>query len=56
MKDEKVIIDRDRLEQLEKFERNNEKIMIFGDYDVDGVTSSFILYKCITKYLKYKKI
>jgi hexokinase len=28
MKDEKVIIDRGRLEQLETFERNNEKIMI----------------------------
>ena len=28
MKGEKVIIDRDRLEQLETFERNNEKIMI----------------------------
>lgn len=28
MKDEKVIINRDRLEQLETFERNNEKIMI----------------------------
>jgi hypothetical protein len=28
MKDEKVIIDRGRLEQLETFEKNNEKIMI----------------------------
>ncbi|MCX6824700.1 MAG: single-stranded-DNA-specific exonuclease RecJ [candidate division SR1 bacterium] len=34
----------------------NEKIMIFGDYDVDGVTSSYILYEFITKYLKYKNI
>jgi single-stranded-DNA-specific exonuclease len=36
--------------------KNKEKIMIFGDYDVDGITSSYILYKYITKFLKYKKI
>ncbi|HCB51451.1 TPA: hypothetical protein DEP21_02645 [Patescibacteria group bacterium] len=36
--------------------KNQEKIMIFGDYDVDGVTSSYILYKFITKYLGHKNI
>ncbi|HRX63919.1 MAG TPA: single-stranded-DNA-specific exonuclease RecJ [Candidatus Absconditabacterales bacterium] len=36
--------------------KNKEKIMIFGDYDVDGVTSSFILYKFFTKYLNYKYV
>jgi single-stranded-DNA-specific exonuclease len=36
--------------------KNQEKIMIFGDYDVDGVTSSYILYKCFIKYLKYKNV
>lgn len=36
--------------------KNKEKIMIFGDYDADGVTSSYILYEFITKFLKYKKI
>ena len=36
--------------------KNQEKIMIFWDYDVDGVTSSYILYKCFTKYLGYKNI
>lgn len=36
--------------------KNNEKIMIFGDYDVDGITSSYILYKFLTKHLKYKKV
>lgn len=35
---------------------NKEKIMIFGDYDVDGVTSSYILYEFITRFLKYKKV
>lgn len=36
--------------------KNNEKIMIFGDYDVDGVTSSYILYEFVRKYLKHKNI
>jgi len=36
--------------------KKKEKIMIFWDYDVDGVTSSYILYEFITKFLKYKKI
>lgn len=36
--------------------KNKEKIMIFWDYDVDGVTSSYILYEFVTKFLKYKKI
>lgn len=36
--------------------QRKEKIMIFGDYDVDGITSSYIVYKFITKYLNYKNI
>lgn len=36
--------------------KQKQKIMIFGDYDVDGVTSSYILYKFITKYLWYKNV
>lgn len=36
--------------------KQKQKIMIFGDYDVDGVTSSYILYKFITKYLDYKNV
>jgi len=36
--------------------KNKEKIMVFGDYDVDGVTSSYILYEFITRFLKYNKI
>lgn len=36
--------------------KNKEKIMVFWDYDVDGVTSSYILYEFITRFLKYKKI
>jgi len=33
--------------------KNNEKIMIFGDYDVDGVTSSYLLFTFIKNYLKH---
>lgn len=36
--------------------KNKEKIMIFGDYDCDWVTSSYILYEFFTKYLWYKNI
>ncbi len=36
--------------------KNNEKIMIFGDYDVDWVTSSFILFKFLVKYVWYKNV
>jgi single-stranded-DNA-specific exonuclease len=28
-----------------------ERIMIFGDYDVDGVTSSYCLFNFVQKYL-----
>lgn len=36
--------------------RSQEKIMIFGDYDVDGIMSSYVLYTFITKFLGYKNI
>jgi single-stranded-DNA-specific exonuclease len=36
--------------------KNKEKIMIFGDYDVDGITSSYVLYKFFIKFLKYNNI
>ena len=34
----------------------DEKIMIFWDYDVDGITSSYILYRFFIKFLNYKHI
>jgi len=33
-----------------------EKIMIFGDYDVDGIMSSFVLYTFVRKYIGYHNI
>lgn len=36
--------------------KRKEKIMIFADYDVDGITSSFCVYKFITEFLGYKNI
>ncbi len=36
--------------------KKNDKIMIFGDYDCDWVTSSYILYEFFTRFLNYKNI
>jgi single-stranded-DNA-specific exonuclease len=36
--------------------KNHDKIMIFGDYDVDGVTSSYSLYKFFRYFLKYSEV
>lgn len=36
--------------------KNRKSICIFGDYDVDGVTSSYLLYLLLHDYLKYPKI
>lgn len=36
--------------------KRKEKIMIFWDYDVDGVTSSYMLYTFIRKYIKYTDV
>lgn len=44
------------VERIIKALKNREKIMIFGDYDVDGVTSSWLLYKFFTKFLNYRDI
>ncbi len=37
------------VERIKQAKENNETILIFGDYDVDGVTSSTILIKAIKK-------
>ncbi len=39
MKDMDILVDR-----VLKAKENNEKVMIYGDYDVDGVTSITVLY------------
>lgn len=36
--------------------KNKEKIMIFWDYDVDGITSSYSLYQCFKKFLNYTNV
>ena len=36
--------------------KQNAKIMIFGDYDVDGITSSYSLYKFFRYFLKYPNV
>ena len=36
--------------------QHNEKIMIFGDYDVDGIMSSYVIFTFFQKFLQYKNI
>lgn len=44
------------LERIIKAIENNEKIMIFGDYDVDGISASYVMYLFFQKFLHYKNI
>ena len=44
------------IQRIEKAIKNKEKIMIFGDYDVDGIMSSYVMYTFFTKFLHYKDI
>lgn len=44
------------VERIIEAMKQKEKIMIFWDYDVDGITSSYILYSFITDFLNYKNI
>ncbi len=44
------------LERIIKAINNNEKIMIFGDYDVDGISASYVMYLFFQKFLGYKNI
>ena len=40
------------VERLCKAIENNEKIMIYGDYDVDGTTSVALVYQFLSKFYK----
>ena len=42
------------INRIEKAIKNNEKIIILGDYDVDGICASAILWETI--YSKYKNV
>jgi len=44
------------VERIIKGMKDKEKIMIFADYDVDGITSSYCLYTFFRDYLKYKQV
>lgn len=39
------------LDRIQLAIANNEKIMVFGDYDVDGVSSSYVVYTFFKKFL-----
>ena len=43
-------------ERIKKAIKHEEKIMIFGDYDVDGIISSYCLYRFFRSTLSYHNI
>lgn len=50
LKDPYELKDMEKLvERIDKAIKNNEKICIYGDYDVDGITSITIMYQFLTK-------
>ncbi|GHU54915.1 single-stranded-DNA-specific exonuclease RecJ [Bacteroidia bacterium] len=38
------------VERLNKALANKEKILVYGDYDVDGITAVSLVYKCLQPY------
>ncbi len=44
LKDMDIVVDR-----IKRAARNKERVLIFGDYDVDGITSSALLYDMLNR-------
>lgn len=44
------------IERILQAIRHQEKIVVFGDYDVDGVTASRIMYQTLKHFLKYPTV
>ncbi|MBQ3046998.1 MAG: single-stranded-DNA-specific exonuclease RecJ [Clostridia bacterium] len=41
---------RDAVERIEKAKLNNERVLVFGDYDADGVCATTVLYYCLKEF------
>ena len=44
------------VDRIIKWMKNNERIVVFGDYDVDGVTATYVVFYFLYKFLNYKNI
>ena len=42
---------KDAVEMIIRASENKQKIMVYGDYDVDGITGTSLLYKFLSEYL-----
>jgi len=44
------------VDRILKAIKNNERIVVFWDYDVDGVTATYVVFYFIYKFLNYKNV
>ena len=44
------------IDRILKAIKNNERIAVFWDYDVDGVTATYVVFYFIYKFLNYKNV
>lgn len=44
------------VDRILKAIKNNERIVIFWDYDVDGVTATYVVFYFLYKFLNYKNV
>lgn len=57
LKDPFLLINMEKVTQrVEKAIKNNEEILIFGDYDVDGICASSILYNYLKEKTEHVKV
>jgi len=44
------------VDKIVQIVKNNERIVVFWDYDVDGVTATYVVFYFLYKFLNYKNV